>query len=266
MCKTFLANFAADDNGGNATGISDTNKNYHTYEIDWNPDSITWSIDDKPVRTKNRADTWNATANRFDFPQTPSRVQLSLWPAGKPGNGEGTIAWSGGEIQWNSPYMKNGYYFAAFASVDIQCYDPPQGANKQGDSSYIFTDAAMTNSTVEISDKETVLKSLEGTGVDMDKGSDTSTSSGAAKTSAAAQVPGLSGVGADGQRGGNAASSAGGGGGTGTAGSGPSQTGFSQGGDSNGSGSGSGAAPHVEKGLQTSFFAVVVGMFALMVL
>lgn len=252
-----------DENGGNATGLSDTNKNYHTYEIDWNPDSITWSVDGKSVRTKNRADTWNATANRFDYPQTPARVQLSLWPAGKPGNGEGTIAWSGGEIQWNSPFMQNGYYFAAFASVDIQCYDPPQGANKQGDTSYIFTDAAMTNNTVEISDKETVLKSLEGTGVDMDKGSDTSTSSGAAKTSAPAQVPGLSGVGADGQRGGNSQSSAGGG--TGTA-AGPTQTGFSQGGGSSGSGSGSGAAPQAEGGLRMSLLAAVIGFFALAIL
>lgn len=251
-----------DDNGGNATGISDTSKNYHTYEIDWNPDSITWSIDGKEVRSKTRAETWNATANRFDFPQTPSRVQLSLWPAGKPGNGEGTISWSGGEIQWNSPFMQNGYYFAAFASVDIECYDPPQGANKQGDSSYIYTDSALTNNTVEISDKDTVLKSLEGTGVDMDKGSDTSTASGSAKTSAAAQIPGLSGVGADGQRGGNAASS-GGTGATGTA-AGPesTQTGFSQG----GSGTGSGAPPQLEKSLQTSFLAVVVGIFALIVL
>lgn len=75
---------------------TDTFNNYHTYEIDWTPESIKWSINGEELRTVNKADTWNSTKNRFDYPQTPARVQLSLWPAGLPSNGEGTIEWAGG--------------------------------------------------------------------------------------------------------------------------------------------------------------------------
>ncbi|KAL9115699.1 MAG: hypothetical protein Q9227_000067 [Pyrenula ochraceoflavens] len=247
------------NNGGNASGIADTESNYHTYVIDWNPDTITWSIDDKEVRTLQRSSTWNATANRYDYPQTPARVQLSLWPAGTSKSAPGTVAWAGGLIDWHSQYMSNGYYYAAFSSIKLECYDPPQGANVQGDKSYIFTDSSMTNSTVEVSNKDTVLKSLEGTGTDMDAGSDTSSGSSSA-TSSPAQVPGLSGVGADGNRGGTGAD----GSASGTAGAQPTSTGFSQGGGSGGSGSG--APPHPEKVLETSLLAVVVALFALLVL
>lgn len=84
------------NNGMNASVSSDTHANYHDYEIDWQPDTLTWSIDGKVVRTLKKADTWNATANRYTFPQTPARVQLSLWPAGLSSNGQGTVNWAGG--------------------------------------------------------------------------------------------------------------------------------------------------------------------------
>ena len=35
---------------------------------------------EKKVRTLNKNDTWNETSNRYDYPQTPSRIQFSLWP------------------------------------------------------------------------------------------------------------------------------------------------------------------------------------------
>ena len=39
---------------------SNTRQYSHEYEIDWNPDTITWSIDGTVARTLNREDTWNA--------------------------------------------------------------------------------------------------------------------------------------------------------------------------------------------------------------
>ena len=180
------------DNGGNTTTDSDVHQNYHLYEFDWNPNTITWSVDGNQVRTLNREDTWNGTANRYTFPQTPARVQLSLWPAGLSTNGEGTIQWAGGLIDWNSPYMTNGYYYAAFDQVTVDCYEPPSGANIQGDSSYIYTDAALTNNTVELTNDNTVLKSFLADGLNMNRGqaSGTSTASTPAQT-----VPGSSGIG-----------------------------------------------------------------------
>lgn len=177
--------------------------NEHEYVIDWKPDSLTWSIDGKVMRTLKRSDTWNSTSNRWDYPQTPSRVMLSLWPAGLPSNGEGTIEWAGGLVDWNSEYMQNGYYHAAVSSIEVECYDPPSGANEDGSKTYIYNDAAGTNDTVVISDKEVILASLQATGDEPDKGkaksSSTKTASGSSSSSTSdsepESVPGVSGGG-----------------------------------------------------------------------
>jgi len=42
------------NNGGNIS-LSDTFNNYHTYEIDWTPDEITWKIDGQVGRSKKRS-------------------------------------------------------------------------------------------------------------------------------------------------------------------------------------------------------------------
>ena len=244
----------------------------HEYEIDWNPDTITWSIDGNVVRTLERESTWNATANRYSYPQTPSRVQLSLWPGGLPSNGAGTISWAGGLVQWDSPYMTNGYYYAAFDSVSVQCYDPPAGANVQGTKSYIYTSDAMTNNTVEITNDNTVLKSLLGTGTNMsaDYPSGTASSSGSAKTSDVQTIPGLTGAGpgTNGQRGDNSTGSGSDSGdsGSGTASStGSASTGFVQG-DGGGSSGAAQIGGNSESVLKGSLFAVVVAMVGLCVL
>jgi beta-glucanase (GH16 family) len=242
----------------------------HDYEIDWQPDTITWSIDGKVVRTLDRESTWNATSNRYSYPQTPCQVQLSLWPAGLPSNGEGTIEWGGGLVTWDSPYMVNGYYYAAFESVEINCYDPPSGANVQGDASYIYTDSSMTNQSIEITDKTVVLGSLLGTGTNPGN----STSSDSPKSSNVATIPGLSGAGpgSDGSRGSNDTSGSGssgsgdsGSGGSYTAtGTGSAATGFVQGDDGSNGAAALGSNP--EHALQGSLFAVVVAIVALCVL
>jgi beta-glucanase (GH16 family) len=250
------------NNGENQTGLADIHTTLHTYEIDWQPDSITWSIDGNSIRTLNREDTWNATANRFSYPQTPARVQLSLWPAGLPTNGEGTIQWGGGLVDWNSPYMTNGYYYAAFDEVDIQCYDPPSNANIQGSAAYIYTDLAATNNTVEENNDNTILKCLLGTGLDPSGGCPSGTKSASATSQTTkATVPGQagSGPGSNGQRGGDTTTSAGQ---TATAtATGSASTGFVQ-----GDGGMNGGVAVRPEALQGSFFAAVVGLVALLAL
>ncbi|KAK5055132.1 hypothetical protein LTR84_012880 [Exophiala bonariae] len=260
------------NNGGKTTGLTDVHENMHDYEIDWQPDTITWSIDGKVVRTLDRDSTWNATANRYSFPQTPSRVQLSLWPGGLPTNGEGTIEWAGGLVEWDSQYMTNGYYYAAFDSVSVQCYDPPAGAQGSGTKAYIFTDKSMTNASVEMTNDNTVLKSLLGTGTNMS--ADYAHSSASASGSDVATVPGLNGAGpgTNGQRpdngtdGGSSSSDNGGdNSGSNTASTtGSASTGFVQGGGgANGAGQLGGNSETVLKG---SLFAVVVAIVGLCVL
>jgi len=165
------------DQGGNSSVSSNTYENFHDYEIQWTPDAIRWLIDDEEVRVKEKSDTWNETANQWDFPQTPSRVQLSIWPGGADTNAKGTIDWAGGPIDWDSDYIKkNGYYFATFGEIEVKCFDAssPPGTNKG--KSYWYTDARATNDTVEDGDRDTVIKSLSATGLDMDKGEDSSVS------------------------------------------------------------------------------------------
>lgn len=267
-----------DNNGANHSGLTNTLTTEHEYEIDWTPERIRWSIDGSEVRTQQRSATWNATSNRYDYPQTPARVQLSLWPAGLPTNGQGTINWGGGLVDWTSEYVANGYYYAAFSEVRMECYEPPSGANIQGTVSYTYDNVAGTNDSVVIGNDPTVLESLLGSGTNMsaDYPSAASSGSSSAETSEVATVPGLTGAGpgTNGQRGDNISdgssdseteSGSGSGGSTNTEESSSAGTGFVQGGGSNGNGSGSGAPiQRPEKVLQGSLFAVVVAVVGLL--
>lgn len=202
---------------------------------------------------------------------------LSLWPAGLPSNGKGTIDWAGGLIDWNSQYMQNGYYYAMVKDVSVQCYDPPSGAQESGSKSYSYTDYTGTNSSVKISDNVVVLKSFYATGDNPSydpngsaSASSSKTASGKAEATSASveTIPGMSGVGNQGANDANpVASGSDSSGASGTAGSsGSSSTGssgFSQG---NSGGSTGGAAEMKGKALGGSLFAVWVGVFALLIL
>lgn len=158
----------------------------HEYCVDWKEDTLTWTINGKTQRTLERESTWNKTSGRYSYPQTPARVMLSLWPAGLPTNEKGTIDWAGGEIDWNSPYMTNGYYAARFSEVTVECYDPPEGAQIKGKKTYKYTDEAGTNNTVAITDDVVVLGSLMGTGENPGEAKDNDDS----KATDVAMVPG----------------------------------------------------------------------------
>ncbi|KAI5306391.1 putative glycosidase crf2 [Ascosphaera pollenicola] len=177
-----------------SASVSDTFENYHTYTIDWQPDHITWSIDGQDVRTLKKSDTYNETTKRFEFPQTPSRLQLSLWPAGLPSSAEGTVEWAGGLVDWESEDVKkNGYYYSLIDKITVECYDPPKSAVK-GSKSYIYKDDSGLESSVEISDEVVVLKSFYADGEHPDrdpnaprpKPKETTTSSEPESTSAGA--------------------------------------------------------------------------------
>lgn len=194
---------------------------------------------------------------------------LSLWPAGLSSNEKGTIEWAGGEIDWNSPYMQNGYYFARFSEVTVQCYDPPSQAQKKGSKSYQYTDERGTNDTVAITDKQVILGSLMGTG---EKPGDAPKASDPKPTAGLATVPGgITGGGsrADAESAAPAVASQSPGAavipgadtGSGTIG-GDQQQGFSQGGNS-GSGSSTGAGSVVEPRLGGSVLAIVVAIIGL---
>ncbi|KAJ2897402.1 putative cell wall glucanase protein [Zalerion maritima] len=159
---------------GNSQNISlsDTFSNWHEYEIRWTPDKITWLVDGQEGRTKKRSETWDDENQRWNYPQTPSRLQISIWPGGADTNKEGTIEWAGGPIDWeNHPDMENpGYYYATFGEISIECYDADSAPGTNKGVSYWFDDIAATNDTVVDGDKDTILGSFLATGLDMDKG------------------------------------------------------------------------------------------------
>lgn len=253
--------------------VDDTFDNYHTYEIDWQPDQTTWSIDGKELRTLKKSDTWNSTDNKFHYPQSPTRIQLSLWPAGDPKNAKGTIDWAGGVIDWSQTAMGNaGYYYAMVQDVSVQCYDPPSGANVTGSKSYIYTGYDGTNNTVAVTNEDTIMKSFLDSGLNPE--ANAPTSGAASQPTQANTVPGVDsgGVrqgsgnsGSPGNSGGSGTSSGSDNGGSGTnggPGTMPTIAGFTQGKTSGASAVGLGD----EKVLKGSMFAVLVAIGSLMVL
>lgn len=198
---------------------------------------MTWSVDGSIERTLKKSDTFNKTDNTYHYPQSPARVQLSLWPAGISKNGKGTVDWAGGLIDWSSPdYLKNKYYFAMYREIGITCYDAPKdAASTSGKTSYVYTDTKQLENNVAITDNSTVLKSLLGSGTDMDKDFPQAKQSGGSQPTDVATIPGLSGAGpgTDGTRGDSGSNGGSSGGSQTSSGSGAGSTGvggFSQGG------------------------------------
>lgn len=250
-----------DGHGANASVDSSTFDDWHEYEIDWKPEAITWSVDGDVKRTLTRESTWNETGNRYEFPQTPSRMQLSLWPAGQASNAEGTIAWAGGEIDWDSEDIKDeGYYYASYSDITVECYDPPKDTDKSGNKSYVLTSKDGLDSSIKITNNDTVLASFGATGLDPDvkpsKSGSSSTSSATGNT-----VP--ENRGGSGNEPGNANSS----GDSDSSDSSSGSSDFNQGGDDDSSSTDTnGAFSPNERVMRSSLFAVLVAIVVLVTL
>lgn len=140
--------------GNTSSGLTDTFSNYHDYSIDWQPNTLTWSIDGKVVRTVNKADTIGSDGVAR-YPTTPARVQLSLWPAGITGQAQGTVDWAGGMINWDdADYKAAGHFYALVSSVEVKCSDPtPPSGNI---TSYTYNSNTSSNPGISFSDATTV--------------------------------------------------------------------------------------------------------------
>lgn len=156
------------------SSVSDTFSNWHYYEIDWQEDEIEWLIDGDVVRTLKKDDTWNSTTDRYDFPQTPSRIQFSLWPGGSTLNGLGTIEWAGGEIDWDSQDIQDfGYYYAYVKNFTVEVHSLPSELLHLGNSSdsyhaFLFNSTDGNLENVYLTNKKTWLGNGDATGFDPD--------------------------------------------------------------------------------------------------
>jgi beta-glucanase (GH16 family) len=143
--------------GGTHGGLTDTFSNYHEYTIDWQPDALNFLIDGKNVRTVKKSDTMvNGVAN---YPSTPARVQLSVWPAGIAGSAQGTIDWAGGMIDWTtSDYTAAGQYYALVNSVEIKCTNAQTVPANSDIVSYSYAgNRSSTNPTIVYTNHTTLL-------------------------------------------------------------------------------------------------------------
>jgi len=144
-------------NGVTETGFTDTYANWHDYTIDWQPDSLTFLVDGNVTRTIKAADCVNNVTGVTQFPNTPSRIQLSLWPAGIPSEPNGTVQWAGGLINWSDPdYVSAGHFYALFQSVTVQCNDTTTpGA---GITSYVYgTNSSLDTPSIAFSNASTLI-------------------------------------------------------------------------------------------------------------
>lgn len=102
--------------GSNVTTSNFDVSDWHTYGLNWTSNQLQWTIDGQVVRTLTRAQAGS------QYPQTPMQIQFSTWAGGNVTNPEGTIEWSGGPIDWNSPeYKQAGYYSQEIKQFNVQC-------------------------------------------------------------------------------------------------------------------------------------------------
>ncbi len=74
---------------------------FHNYTTRWTKESLDWYIDGNIVRTLAYADADGGKS----YPQTPMNVRIGVWAAGDPKNSNYTVAWAGGEINYDKgPY------------------------------------------------------------------------------------------------------------------------------------------------------------------
>lgn len=81
--------------------ISEPQKNFHNYTIDWTAEKIDWLIDGTLVRSLK----YGEANGGHNFPQTPMNVRLGIWAGGDPSMPNGTVEWAGGHTDFSAgPY------------------------------------------------------------------------------------------------------------------------------------------------------------------
>lgn len=86
-------------NRGRNHTVLNADTEFHNYTTYWDHDKLQWWIDGELHRQVDYSES--LTLYGRNYPQTPSQVKISNWPAGQPGNAQGTIQWAGGLVDYN---------------------------------------------------------------------------------------------------------------------------------------------------------------------
>lgn len=117
-------------NGGSHY-VPNADTEFHNYTTHWTPEKLEWWVDGSLIRTLQYAEAKN-------YPQTPSKVQFGVWPAGDPStNKPGTIKWAGGVVDYDA-----GPYTMVMQSVNVHDFH----SGKQ----YVYTDHSGSFESIKV--------------------------------------------------------------------------------------------------------------------
>ncbi|KAK3196628.1 transglycosylase [Lecanicillium sp. MT-2017a] len=166
-------------NRGGKHAVSSADTTFHTYTVDWTPDSINWLVDGKSVRELKASDAGDM------FPQTPMRVKLGTWyPSKEGGSQQGSIEWAGGPLD-----LSKGPYNAYYKSLKITDYAGGSTATDKKVKEYVYGDATgdMESIQVKLSDGSNDDSDSDKSSTKKDD-SKTSSAAGSSSTKAAAST------------------------------------------------------------------------------
>ncbi|KAM0787067.1 hypothetical protein ACM66B_006329 [Microbotryomycetes sp. NB124-2] len=139
--------------------VIDRSANYHDYGIAWTPETITWSIDGKPVRTVTKKDTLQSNG-LYSFPSTPSRIQLKIFDVDEDAP-PGLQEWAGGGVNYRSEtYLADGYFASRVQWVNVECFDAVSKQEHAPDATLEWT-APVTMTTTTTSATEALAWSTD---------------------------------------------------------------------------------------------------------
>lgn len=117
--------------------VSDTQGDFHTYDVEWTENQIVWSIDGNTVRVLNANDADD------QYPQTPMQLKLGSWAGGDPSNTQGTIDWAGGLTDYSAgPFTM---YVSSVSVVDFSTGKSYSYGDRSGSWESIESDGGQIN-------------------------------------------------------------------------------------------------------------------------
>ena len=119
--------------------ISNPQGEFHTYTLKWTREKLDWIINGEVIRTLNAAGLQGCAG----YPQSPMRVKLGSWVAGKEGMPPGTIEWAGGLANF-----ADGPFNAYYKQVRVQDFMGGGGAKEATE--YVWTDRSGTWQSIKV--------------------------------------------------------------------------------------------------------------------
>lgn len=87
LCSLYSRCLTLIDTHGGTAAANNRASEFIVYGLIWTPDLLSWTVNGNVVRTLTKTSTLEN--GLYKFPQTPSRIQLSVWPAGVSGSPPG---------------------------------------------------------------------------------------------------------------------------------------------------------------------------------